>query len=182
PMDRAREVWIRFQLNRRQIDVRSEPVGHRDGGFVTPAPTISILTPAYNASEFLSQTVASALAQTWRDFELLIVDDGSTDDTRDIASAWERTDPRVRVLTRPHGGPSAARNTAIAEARGSYFALLDSDDLWHPSFLDSQMSILNGRYPTDVVTGNAYNLGGIHDGQPVNRAGTSCREISLSEI
>jgi len=68
---------------------------------VTAPPTISIITPAYNASEFLSQTVASALAQTFRDFELLIVDDGSTDDTRNIALTWARTDPRIRILTRP---------------------------------------------------------------------------------
>jgi glycosyltransferase involved in cell wall biosynthesis len=149
---------------------------------VSAPPTISIITPAYNASEFLSQTVASALAQTWRDFELLIVDDGSTDDTREIAQAWERTDPRIRVLTRPHGGPSAARNTAIAQARGSYFALLDSDDLWHPTFLGSQMTILKGRPTVDVVTGNAYNMGGIRDGEPVNPAGKSCRELSLREI
>ena len=146
------------------------------------APAISVITPAYNASEFLSQTVASALAQTWRDFELLIVDDGSTDDTRAIALAWERTDPRIRVLTRRHGGPSAARNTAMAQARGQFFALLDSDDLWHPTFLDSQMRILEGRRTIDVVTGNAYNLGGVRDGEPVNPAGKSCREISLREI
>jgi glycosyltransferase involved in cell wall biosynthesis len=149
---------------------------------VSTQPTVTIITPAYNASEFLSQTVASALAQTCRDFELLIVDDGSTDGTRGIAMAWQRTDPRIRVLTRPHGGPSAARNTAIAHARGSYFALLDSDDLWHPTFLDSQMSILKGRSTIDVVTGNAYNLGGVRDGQPVNPAGKSCRELSLQEI
>jgi len=149
---------------------------------VTAPPTISIITPAYNASDFLPQTVASALAQTYRDFELLIVDDGSTDDTRDIAKSWERTDRRIRVLTRPHGGPSAARNTAIAHAQGSYFALLDSDDLWHPSFLDAQIRILTSESAVDVVTGNAYNLGGARDGQPVNPAGTSCRELSLREI
>jgi glycosyltransferase involved in cell wall biosynthesis len=149
---------------------------------VNARPTITIITPAYNASEFLSQTVASALAQTWGDFELLIVDDGSTDDTLEVAKAWERTDPRIRILTRPHGGPSAARNTAIAEARGSYFALLDSDDLWHPTFLDSQMRILSGRRTIDVVTGNAYNLGGVRDGHPVNPAGKSCRELSLRDI
>jgi glycosyltransferase involved in cell wall biosynthesis/2-polyprenyl-3-methyl-5-hydroxy-6-metoxy-1,4-benzoquinol methylase len=149
---------------------------------VSPAPAVSIITPAYNASEFLSQTVASALAQTWRDFELLIVDDGSTDDTQEVARAWARTDSRVSVLTCPHGGPSAARNVAIAHARGSYFALLDSDDLWHPTFLDSQMALFASLRSVDVVTGNAYNLGGALDGQPVNPAGTTCREISLLNI
>jgi len=149
---------------------------------VSPSPAVSIITPAYNASEFLSQTVASALAQTWRDFELLIVDDGSTDDTQEVARAWAHTDSRVTVLTRPHGGPSAARNTAIAHARGSYFALLDSDDLWAPAFLDSQMAVFASLRRADIVTGNAYNLGGAHDGQPVNPAATACREISLLNI
>jgi glycosyltransferase involved in cell wall biosynthesis/2-polyprenyl-3-methyl-5-hydroxy-6-metoxy-1,4-benzoquinol methylase len=149
---------------------------------VSATPTVSIITPAYNASAFLSQTVASALAQTWQDFELLIVDDGSTDDTQEVARAWERADSRVSVLTRPHGGPSAARNTAIAHGRGSHYALLDSDDLWHPTFLGSQMEIFAGHRNIDVVTGNAYNLGGPQDGQPVNPAGTACRELSLLNI
>ena len=149
---------------------------------MTAPPTISIITPAYNASEFLSQTVASALAQTFRDFELLIVDDGSTDDTRNIALTWARTDPRIRILTRPHGGPSAARNTAIADARGQYFALLDSDDLWHPTFLDAQMSILTSSRTVDIVTGNAYNLGGARDGEPINPISKSCPQLSLRDI
>ena len=149
---------------------------------MTAPPTISIITPAYNASEFLSQTVASALAQTFRDFELLIVDDGSTDDTRNIALTWARTDPRIRILTRPHGGPSAARNTAIADARGQYFALLDSDDLWHPTFLDAQMSILTSSRTVDIVTGNAYNLGGARDGEPINPISKSCPQLSLREL
>jgi glycosyltransferase involved in cell wall biosynthesis len=150
---------------------------------VNKGPTVSIITPAYNASAFLSQTVASALAQTWCDFEVLIVDDGSSDDTLNIARSWERTDPRIRVFTRPHnGGPSAARNTAIAQARGEYFALLDSDDLWHPTFLENQLAVLRGRRAADVVTGNAYNMGGGLHGQPMNPLGSTCREISLLEI
>lgn len=144
-------------------------------------PSVSVITPAYNASEFLSQTIASALAQTHRDFELLVVDDGSTDDTLDIARRWERTDTRVRVLARSHGGQSAARNAAIAEARGEFFALLDSDDLWHPTFLESQLTLLDSEPLVDVVTGNALNLGGAHHGRPVNPV-QDCREISPLEI
>src|SRR5262249_7438799 len=71
---------LRSRLNESRLTVR---------GFVTPDPTISIVTPAYNASEFVAETITSALGQTWRDFELLIVDDGSTDDTLSIARAWE---------------------------------------------------------------------------------------------
>jgi len=149
---------------------------------VSGNPTISIITPAYNVSEFLPQTVASALAQTWRDFEMLIVDDGSTDQTADVARAWARADPRVRVFTRDNGGIAAARNTAIEHARGEYFALLDGDDVWHPTFLEAQMRLFERKRNVDVVTGNAYNLGGGLDGRPVNPSGVACRELSLLDI
>ena len=148
---------------------------------MTPDPTISIITPAYNAFEFLAETIASALAQTWRDFELLIVDDGSTDATLSIARAWERTDERIRVLTREHGGPAAARNTAIAHARGAFLALLDSDDVWLPSFLEAQMTVFCDCAPCDIVTGNAYNRGGPRNGQPLKAVG-SRRQLSLLKI
>src|SRR3982751_6357589 len=117
---------------------------------MTRAPAISVITPAYNVAEFLSATVASAHAQTWHDFELLIVDDGSTDDTQAIARSWERADPRIRVFTREDGGAAKARNTAIEHARGQYLALLDGDDLWDPTFLESQMRIFASR-KADVV-------------------------------
>jgi glycosyltransferase involved in cell wall biosynthesis len=149
---------------------------------MTKTPRVSILTPAYNASAFLSEAVASALAQTCSDFEMLIVDDGSTDDTLQLARTWERADPRIRAFTRVNGGIAAARNTAIAQSRGEYFALLDSDDIWHPKFLESQMRIFDARRDVDVVTGNAYNLGGVMDGRPVNPDGTACRELSLLDI
>jgi teichuronic acid biosynthesis glycosyltransferase TuaG len=145
------------------------------------APTISIITPAFNASEFLGETIASALAQTWRDFELLVIDDGSTDDTMSIARTWEREDARVRVLTRARGGPAAARNTGIAHARGDFLALLDSDDVWLPSFLDAQMSVFRDWQRCDVVTGNAYNRGGPRDGKPLKAVGLR-RELSLRQI
>ena len=77
-------------------------------------PTVSIITPAYNAAAFLSETMASVVAQTWPDFEALIVDDNSSDDTLSIARRWERSDPRIRVFTRPHGGP---RRLAIPRLR-----------------------------------------------------------------
>ena len=144
-------------------------------------PSVSVITPAYNATGFLQQTIASALSQTYRDFELLVVDDGSTDDTLEVAQRFASTDSRIRVLKRSHAGPSAARNTAIAQARGDYFALLDSDDLWHPTFLEAQVTLLRARADVDVVTGNAYNLGGPLHGQPMNPT-DGCREILPLEI
>jgi glycosyltransferase involved in cell wall biosynthesis len=145
-------------------------------------PAISVITPAYNVARLLPETVASALSQTWRDFEMLIVDDGSTDDTQQVARSWERADPRIRVFTRENGGIAAARNTAIEQARGEYFALLDGDDLWHPTFLECQMRVFDRMPSVDIVTGNAYNLGSSRHGQPVNPVGTACRELSLLDI
>ena len=145
-------------------------------------PTVSIITPAYNTSEFLSQTVSSVLRQTYRTFELLIVDDGSTDGTLELARRLARVDGRIRVISRAHGGPSAARNAAIREGRADYFALLDSDDLWHPTFLEAQMQVFETCPHADIVTGNAFNLGGDGDGRPVNPAAGECREIRLIDI
>src|SRR5262249_37541313 len=144
----SRYPALRSRLNESRLTVR---------GFVTPDPTISIVTPAYNASEFVAGTLTAALGQNGRDCELLIVDGGSNEDTLSSARAWARTDPRMRVLTRAHGGPSAARNAAIAHARGTFLALLDSDDVWLPSFLEAQMKVFDDCRPCDVVTGNAYN-------------------------
>lgn len=147
-----------------------------------PRPTVSIITPAYNAERLLSDTVASVLAQTFKDFELLVVDDGSSDGTLELARHWARTDARVRVFTHHNRGSSAARNIGIRHSRGEYIALLDSDDLWQPIFLATQMAIFDQHADVDVVTGNAYNLGGGFDGQPLRPAGSEWRRLSLLDI
>lgn len=129
-------------------------------------PTISVIMPAYNVEQYLGASVESVLAQTYRDWELVIVDDGSTDRTGRIADEYATRDPRIRVIHQRNGGLSAARNTAMRYARGEFFALLDSDDLWDPDFLTAQMATFASRQHTDVVTGNARNLGGHWDGKP----------------
>ena len=145
-------------------------------------PLVSILTPAYNAAPHLSETICSALSQTLRDFELLVVDDGSTDGTLELARQWERRDTRIRVYSRPNGGSAAARNVALRHARGSFLALLDSDDIWRPQFLAKQMEVFR-RFPeADVVTGNVYNLGGLFDGLVLRTRDSSFRRVSLLEI
>jgi glycosyltransferase involved in cell wall biosynthesis len=148
----------------------------------SPAPVVSIITPAYNAAPFLAQTISSALAQTFGDFELLISDDGSTDHSFEIACAWARLDPRVRALTGPNRGSSSARNRAMGEARGKYFALLDSDDLWLPDFLKAQLDVFRRYTDADVVTANAYNLGGPRHGQLLNPPASGYRRLSLLEM
>jgi len=97
-------------------------------------PTFSAVVPAYNAEATLAETIGSVFAQTAQDFELLIVDDGSTDGTLELARSFQ-TDPRVHVVHQANKGLAGARNTGIAAAHGRYVAFLDSDDLWMPDFL-----------------------------------------------
>jgi glycosyltransferase involved in cell wall biosynthesis len=146
------------------------------------SPTVSIITPAYNAARYLTDGVESAIGQTFSNFELIIIDDGSTDDTRAIASRLAERDSRVHVVATDHVGVAAARNLGMSRARGAHFAFLDSDDVWLPDFLAAQMAIFRRLPATDVVTGNAINVGGRLDGRPLNPVGTECRPLSLLEI
>lgn len=97
---------------------------------------ISIIMPAYNASAFLRRSITSVQNQTYQNWELLIVDDGSTDDSREIVQAFCAEDSRIRLLCNQHGGTARARNTAIAVAQGEYFAFIDADDVYHPRYLE----------------------------------------------
>jgi glycosyltransferase involved in cell wall biosynthesis len=97
-------------------------------------PTFTVVVPAYNAEQTLAATIDSVLGQTEQDFELLIIDDGSTDGTLELARSLA-SDPRIQVINQSNKGLAGARNTGIAAARGGYVAFLDSDDLWMPDFL-----------------------------------------------
>lgn len=99
-------------------------------------PEISVIVPVYNTAPYLPACLDSLLAQTFPDFEAILVDDGSTDESPRILASYAEKDARFRVLTRPNGGLSAARNTGIAAASGVYLAFLDSDDVLDPAFLE----------------------------------------------
>lgn len=109
----------------------------------------SVIIPTFNRAVYLQETIASVLRQTWQDFELVLVDDGSTDNTADIVRSFD--DRRIRYIYRSNGGISAARNTGLDAARGEYIAFLDSDDLWEPSKLELQMAFM-----TAARTGLAF--------------------------
>ncbi|MEL7033624.1 MAG: glycosyltransferase family 2 protein [Pseudomonadota bacterium] len=100
-----------------------------------PTPTVSIIMPAFNASATLAASVQSAQAQTLENWELIIIDDGSEDDTAEVALLLARSDPRICVLQRPNRGPSAARNAGASIARADILAFLDADDFWAPQRL-----------------------------------------------
>jgi glycosyltransferase involved in cell wall biosynthesis len=100
-------------------------------------PQVSVVIPAYNSMEYLPATIASVLEQTFTDFELLIINDGSTDDL--VAWAAHITDPRVRLISQDNQGVSVARNRGITASQGKYIAFLDADDLWEPTKLEKQV-------------------------------------------
>ena len=103
---------------------------------------VSIITPLYNGERFLAQTIDSVLAQTYSEWEMLIINDGSTDNGEAIAHSYEQKDQRIHVFNQPNAGSAAARNNGIRRAQGRYIALLDADDLWAPFFLESQIAFL----------------------------------------
>jgi glycosyltransferase involved in cell wall biosynthesis len=103
-----------------------------------PAATVSVVIPAYNAAGWILEAIQSALDQTHQPIEVIVVDDGSTDDTSLIAG---RFPPPVRLLRKPNGGPAAARNFGIASASGEWIALLDADDRWKPCKLEKQLAL-----------------------------------------
>ena len=117
------------------------------------APAISVLMAAYNGSAWLPETLASLDAQTFVDFEVIVVDDGSTDDTLAFLEAWP--DPRVRVVAaETNRGPVEARNRAFALARGRYIAALDQDDICLPERFARQIAYLEA-HPEVVLVGTA---------------------------
>jgi glycosyltransferase involved in cell wall biosynthesis len=149
---------------------------------VPDGPRVSVITPAYNAARFLPGTIESVRAQTVQDWELIVVDDGSTDETVGIAQRYVQDDPRIRLLRQENAGPSAARNHGMRGARGAFFAFLDSDDQWLPHFLEHQLDVF-AHYPdTSLVTANAYYFGGPQDGQPRRPAAEGHPVLTLENI
>ena len=111
-------------------------------------PKISVIIPAYNSQQYIRASLESVLEQTYSDYEVIVVDDGSTDDTKGAVLA---VDGPVQYIYQSNGGPSAARNTGIGAARGELICFLDADDSWTPEKL---------RYS-----------GGVYAAEPANRSG-----------
>src|SRR5438874_4376035 len=104
---------------------------------------ISVIIPAYNAEQFIERTIDSASQQTHRNLEIIVVDDGSTDQTASIVKRLTKKDRRLRLIRQPNAGVAAARNRGIKESRGDYLAPLDSDDLWHHTKLEKQLHVFS---------------------------------------
>ena len=114
-----------------------------------PSPKVSVLIPAYNAMEFLPATIASVLAQTYQDFEVIVVNDGSIDDVEGWVN--ELPDQRVKLVSQSNKGLASARNTGLATAKGDYIAFIDADDLWLPNKLEKQVQLLDTQPDVGLV-------------------------------
>jgi glycosyltransferase involved in cell wall biosynthesis len=146
-------------------------------------PAVSVIMPAHNARPYLADAAYSVLRQTWRDLELIVVDDGSTDGTGSVAEQIKADEPRrVVVVSQANRGPGAARNAGLQVARGAFIALLDSDDIWEPPFLERQLAVLDARPDVDLVSGNGWSLGGPRHGTLVHPHPDPRPPITLATI
>ncbi|GLR91055.1 glycosyltransferase family 2 protein [Bradyrhizobium iriomotense] len=118
---------------------------------------VSIVIPAYNAERFIARTLASAQAQTYEKLKIIVVDDGSTDNTRSVVEAIAATDKRLELISTPNRGVARARNLGIENARGPYVAFLDADDLWHPTKIARQVEALD-THRSDPSWGGVYSF------------------------
>ncbi|MCC3605032.1 MAG: glycosyltransferase family 2 protein [Microcoleus sp. PH2017_29_MFU_D_A] len=143
-------------------------------------PLISVIIPAYNAEEFIAQTIESVLSQTYQNIEILVVDDGSTDTTAEIIKSFAQKDSRIILLQQSNAGVATARNLAYLHSKGEHIAPIDADDIWYPQNLEKQVECLTKSesfvgviysWSLDIneeglLTGGFYNStieGSVHD-------------------
>jgi glycosyltransferase involved in cell wall biosynthesis len=150
-------------------------------------PKVSVVIPTYNRQRLVQGTIDSVLRQTFRDVELIVIDDGSTDDTRRVLQ--DRYGARIRYIYQENQGESAARNHGIALACGEYVAFVDSDDLWHPQKLDHQVEVLDTNPGIGLSSTQAYwiNYKGLRlhktpDGRGRQSDTVSWRELVLDNV
>lgn len=104
---------------------------------------VSIITPLYNGERFVGKTIESVLSQTYTDWEMIVINDGSKDSGPQIVEEYCQRDERIKLFTQANGGSASARNNGIRRATGRYIALLDADDTWMPVFLESQLRLMS---------------------------------------
>lgn len=122
-------------------------------------PLVSVIIPAYNAEKYIEETLQSALGSTYKPLEIIVVNDGSTDDTQQIADKLASENPVIRTYHQFNKGASAARNTAISYSRGKYILPLDADDLISSVYIEKAVKILNENSDVKVVYGDAMFFG-----------------------
>jgi GT2 family glycosyltransferase len=140
-------------------------------------PTVSVSMAVYDAERWLAEAVESILGQSFADFELIAVDDGSRDGSRAILESFAARDPRVRVIARPHGGLVATRNAALAAARGELVAVMDADDVAHPERLARQVAYLRA-HPEVLAVGAEVEIVD-PDGWPIRKGGLPLEHAAI---
>jgi glycosyltransferase involved in cell wall biosynthesis len=145
---------------------------------MSEGPLVSIILPTYNRAHFLPEAVGSVLAQTYRNWELIVVDDGSTDHTREVAEGYG--DERIRYLYQANKGCSAARNLGIKNSRGEFIAFLDSDDMWLPERLEVGMRAFEEHPSAGMVCSGCYRVG--NDGAVVCESKADLPVIPFEEL
>jgi glycosyltransferase involved in cell wall biosynthesis len=128
-----------------------------------PDPIVTVIIPAFNAGAVITETLSSVRQQTFADFEVIAVDDGSTDNTAEVVRNFCRTDPRFNLIQQENSGVSAARNQGIRRARGEFVAFLDADDVWLPSKLAVQVEIFRQKPQANLVYSNYFYWDGQKD-------------------
>lgn len=106
---------------------------------------VSIITPMFNGERFVGQTIDSVLNQTYPNWEMIVIDDGSKDNGPEVVRNYVLKDSRISLVAQPNGGSAAARNNGIRNARGQYIALLDADDTWNSDFLEQQLNLMKDK-------------------------------------
>jgi glycosyltransferase involved in cell wall biosynthesis len=145
-------------------------------------PAVSIVIPAYNAAPYIGDTLESVFAQTFDDYEVIVVNDGSPD-TDDLQRVLKSYRSRIKYLEQNNRGVSAARNTGIRSARGRYYAQLDADDQWEPHYLAVQVGILTNNPAIDLVYPNAVYFGETSEvGLEFMKASPSNGDVTLERL
>lgn len=121
-------------------------------------PLVTVITPTYNRADFLPEAIEGVLAQTFGDFELLVVDDGSTDNSPEIIADYEARDGRIRSFRQENQGQSVARNRALSAARGEFICFLDSDNYWPSEKLEQQIAVFKAHPAVDVIYGDTITI------------------------
>jgi len=119
-------------------------------------PKVSVVIPTYNSAQFIVETLESVFAQTYKDYEVIVVDDGSTDNTKEVLKPYMS---KIRYIYKENGGAASARNVGIKNAQGEYIAFLDSDDLWLPEKLEKQVRYFEKHPQIDMVFADCIRFG-----------------------
>ena len=151
------------------VGTRNPPAPMTETRPLSPPPAVSVVIPTYNHADYLPATLTSVFAQIFRDYEVIVVNDGSPDDVAARVCPLAEAG-RIRYFEQPNAGQAVARNRGLAEARGEFVAFLDDDDLWPPDHLARHVAILRAEPDVDVVYGQREVLGSDQPPHPGNEA------------